>query len=152
MKIRLSRIGRHSKVTLHLDDEVVEELEKKIRGRNMVLEDLVREAAKRVASGYEPLDLKKRLDELKLLQTELGGLIRNHMRLSSQLAALRFRYYSTYTSCGTETIRLLALQAEYASLCRKAGRRCDQSSLEKSRQMFDKYHPNTRRGLEQHGR
>ncbi|MEM3637119.1 MAG: hypothetical protein QXX17_08145 [Conexivisphaerales archaeon] len=85
-------------------------------------------------------DLNSLSAEIQELSRELATLTSVHAPLSSKLAALIFRYYELYRTCGSYAIAILGLEAENRTLCSLLGIIHDESKRQKEEELFDRYH------------
>jgi hypothetical protein len=112
---------------------------------NQVLEEAV---SNHEGESPENGDLRPKNESIK---KEAGKLIGEHITLSSKLAALRRKYFSTYYGCATEPMRLLALEAEHRSLCEATGQKYDSTHYQREKGLFEKYHQDLRVRVEKGG-
>ncbi|MDG6933121.1 MAG: hypothetical protein JRN68_00310 [Nitrososphaerota archaeon] len=138
--------AKNGNYTLVLDEQVAERLKREAAKYGLTLDDLLALAASKLVNGK--LDVHDLPSKNKILDEELERLIHEHLGISSKLAALRFKRFSTHSGCSTESIRLLALEAENRSLCNELGLAYDDSNYKKAKLLFEKYHQEMNTQLE----
>lgn len=138
--------AKNGDYTLDLDEHIMDRLEKEAAKYGLTLENLLVLATSRLVNGIP--DTHDLVSKSRILDKELEKLIHEHLEMSSRLAALRFKRFSTHSGCSTESIRLLALEAENRSLCRGLCLPYDHSDYKKAKQLFEKYHQEMKTKLE----
>lgn len=132
------------KVLVEMDKDEYNSLKIKAASVGLGVEELLLLALSKI----QDFNIKRKEDirkRLQLLRNKLEELSQPSMAISSKLAALRFKYFSTYSECASQSIVLSAMEAEYRSLCFALGLEYDSTGAEKVKSLLEKYHPGLKR-------